>query len=169
MKVYIGKYIYFFGAYQLADLLQKVGVSEDRCYEIGKWLSKTWVGSFLEWIYRKRKRKVKVILHDYDMWNVDSTLSLIIHPLLLKFRNNIGSINCVDNEDVPEHLRTENPYSLARWEWVLDEMIWAHDPEWDDKHGFAGKVFDLDKFCELEERRKNGFRLFGKYYSGLWD
>src|SRR5690606_2479547 len=121
-------------------------------------------GNFLNWVYKKKKRKVEVMLHNYDTWNVDHTLSLIIHPLLIKFKEDSCSHAGVDNEDVPEYLRTDDPYSVKRWEWVLDEMIWAHDPEWDDKYGFGSENFKLEKFKELVARRENGFRLFGKYY-----
>ena len=35
MKVYIGPYKEWWGVYQLADLLKKVNVSQNRCEEIG--------------------------------------------------------------------------------------------------------------------------------------
>ena len=86
-------------------------------------------------------------------------------------------------EDVPEHLRQTNTegwdfqtvfdfyheYEIkegdcdihARWDWVMDEMIFA----------FEKRVEDTDWQATKEEceRVQNGFRLFGKYYQGLWD
>ena len=60
MKVYIGPYRNWWGPYQLANLLQKVGVSDDRCDKIGEWLSDTWVDDLCQWIDSKEKRKIKV-------------------------------------------------------------------------------------------------------------
>lgn len=138
MKVHIGPYLSWFGPYQMADLLQKVGVSEDRCHEIGKWLADTWVGTFLNWIHSKKKRRVKVKLHSYDSWNLDDTLSIIILPLLKQLKATKHGYGFIEDADVPEHLRStaappkENEYdwddnASARYEWVLDEMIWAFE------------------------------------------
>ena len=74
-----------------------------------------------------------------------------------------------------------------RWNWVLAEMIWAFEQEIDDDdesqffdHSQANEDDDLttqmDKIkidrdgLEAHQLRKaNGFRLFGKYFSALWD
>jgi hypothetical protein len=91
----------------------------------------------------------------------------------------------VEDEDVPEHLRSTSAPALTeeqlatgwpddngafRWEWVLDEMVWAFeqmDPEADD-HFFVGK-FDRDGYDAWQERKTRGFVLFGKYFQALWD
>jgi hypothetical protein len=74
-----------------------------------------------------------------------------------------------------------------RWAWVLDEMIWAFelkvqdDPEsqffdysesgnklpWDE--GYVAPKVDWDGLNAHNERKRNAFRLFGKYYENLWD
>jgi hypothetical protein len=75
-----------------------------------------------------------------------------------------------------------------RWAWVLDEMIWAFeqkvidDPEdqffdysgtddkkmpWDSE--YVGPKVDWDGLNAHNERKRNAFRLFGKYYENLWD
>lgn len=83
------------------------------------------------------------------------------------------------------------PEINARWEWVLGEMIWAFEQKADDDS--EGQFFDHsecgdDKFPwdndgtyqsklkvdwvglkAWQKRKENGFRLFGKYYEGLWD
>lgn len=85
-----------------------------------------------------RKRKIKVHIDYYDVWAADHTLGVIIHPILVKLKEVKHGIANVDNEDVPEELRStpvdqekygwdgsvDDKYE-ARWEWVLDEMIWA--------------------------------------------
>lgn len=124
----------------------------------------------------KKNRKVKVEIESFDTWNMDHTLALIIHPLLVQLQNAKEGAPPVENEDVPEHLRyypvdfsyeeaEMDPFWFDRWNYVLSEMIWTfqHISEEDD--------FSLD--FQADERSynrvKNGLRLFGKYYLSLWD
>jgi hypothetical protein len=87
---------------------------------------------------------------------------------------------------------------FKRWDWVMGEMIQAFeckvDEKWDEKYWtgtskiewqesnveYNGKKTsqmvelgdrkcDWDAYKAHEERNSNGFRLFGKYYQGLWD
>jgi len=90
-----------------------------------------------------RPRKVKVHIDDYDVWGADHTLAMIIHPVLVKLKQcKQGSPN-VDDEDVPEHLKStsagpkENEWDTdefhhTRWDYVLDEMIWAFEQHTDE-------------------------------------
>jgi hypothetical protein len=124
----------------------------------------------------------------------------------------------VDDKDVPKGLGLrsteagpkENDWDtdsnhFKRWDWVMDEMIFAfecklddswedafrsgeHDTVWIpiDKDGKSvskedAKFFRMDNGpnhtyeCDYEgmkvvqSRIDNGFKLFGKYYQGLWD
>lgn len=96
--------------------------------------------------WNSRKRKIKVHIHDYDVWGVDHTLALVIVPVLQKLKQNKHGSPFVDDDDVPDHLKStpkENDWELddnhhARWDWVLDEMIWAFeqhlDDEWEDQY-----------------------------------
>jgi hypothetical protein len=139
--------------------------------------------------YPKRggKRKIDVLIDDYDTWSMDHTLSLIIAPLLKKFKDHKGGYPFVDDEDVPVELsRNEeneevsseelDKYRSDRWDYVLDEMIWTFDtisgnieePEF-IKDGPEGQFFDNDMFKSHENRISNGCRLFGKYYRALWN
>jgi hypothetical protein len=140
MKIYIGPYREWVGPYQLADLLQKVGVSEDRCHRIGKWLSNTWVCKFCEWVDKKKKIKTNIRIDDYDVWSMDYTLSLIILPMLKKLKENKHGAPFVADADVPEGLnlrRSEAPpvefeYDtddnfFKRWDWIMDELIWTFE------------------------------------------
>ena len=74
-----------------------------------------------------------------------------------------------------------------KWDWVLNEIIWAHSQIIDDNGD--SKFFDhsevdyntplLDQVAKVKvdrdgldrhhERIDNGLRLFGKYYRSLWD
>lgn len=187
MKVYIGPHKNWFGPYQLARAIcfwHKVDhLREDMTYvdNFGDWLSKRkWLMRLLEWNYRGgHNRKIKVKIHDYDTWNMDDTLSHIIYPMLIQLKKTKHGSPKVDNEDVPAHLH--RPDGLKewdvddnwhhRWNWVLDEMIWAFETSIKQDETFITEDGELDtvRYERFEQRRANGFRLFGKYYSGLWD
>jgi hypothetical protein len=152
MKAEIGNYPSWWGPYQIADLLQKVGVSEDTCHKLGERLSYTWVNTVCGWIHSKKKRKVKVRLDRWDTWNMDSTLAVIILPMLQQLKATKHGSPLVDDFDVPEGLNLrsteappkENEWDVdenleRRWEWILDQMIWSFeqlqpDCDWEDQY-----------------------------------
>ena len=71
----------------------------------------------------------------------------------------------VHTDDVPNELKNINEDDdlfHKRWDYVLDEMIYAFEHK-------ASYKCDTELSSEEEERMDNGFRLFGKYYRGLWD
>jgi hypothetical protein len=85
-----------------------------------------------------RKRKINIRIDNYDVWGADHTLALIIHPVLLKLKETKHGSPSVDDEDVPEALKStsappkENEWDTddnhhLRWEWVMGEMIWAFE------------------------------------------
>lgn len=133
MKVTIGKYINFFGIYQLFDLLQKVGVSEDKCFELAERYDESALANYLQERYTKKKRKVSVHIDDWDIWSVDDTLAIVVVPLLEKLREDKNGVPFIDNEDVPEHLHCEDKHHTEedlkamdkRWQYVLEEMLFA--------------------------------------------
>lgn len=118
-------------------------------------------------------RVMEIHIDPWDTWSLDVTLAHIIVPCLQQLRNEFHGCGFVENEDVPKHLHSEfdciedaylngvDEHWFARWEWVLDEMIW----------GFT-RIRDGLEHCENGEeaaRIQNCCRLFGKYYRGLWD
>ena len=149
---------------------------------------------FLDWIHPPI-RYVKI--DHYDTWSMDHTLAHIIHPMLIQLRDTAMGSGQTDPEDVPEHLRPTDPpgphnnYEDStvheRWQWVMNEMIWAFEQELQDDD--TSKFYDhsgVDHSAGLntqigqikvdragleahEKRKANGFRLFGKYYQSLWD
>lgn len=176
MKVIIGPYLNWVGPYQLADLLQHFGVSKDRCFKIGEWLADTWVNTVCQWIYNKRKRKIVVKLDRWDSWSADHTLALIILPLLKQLQAHKHGSPIVDNEDTPEILH--GPIDIEvddkvhdRWEYVINEMIWAFEQinmdDWEAQ--FFTNGYDVEGHKAHQARINNGLRLFGKYYQALWD
>ena len=137
------------------------------------------------WINDRYERRVDVKLHDYDIWSMDDTLSHVILPMLKLLREKKHGYPHVDDADVPEHLRSTAAPALTqkqidtacpddngapRWEWVLNEMIWAFeqmDPDADD--GFFANGYDHAGHMTWQERKTRGFALFGKYFEALWD
>lgn len=219
MFVKIGKYREFIGPYQIVekiffwtedypDAKKERRWDYELKYKLGPWLASTWVDTFCNWIHKKKHRKIKVKIHRYDSWNVDGTLSLIIYPLLKQLQETKHGSPFVDDEDVPEHLRstvappkanewdTDANHHL-RWDWVLNEMIWAFEhhsrPDEGDEFWLESPELDLDpkpedagqttipirwkkegvylheKAKEHEERKQRAFVLFGKYFRNLWD
>jgi len=53
----------------------------------------------------------------------------------------------------------------ARWDYVLDEMIFAFEFIHPDNEDDIKIRYDAG----TNKRAENGFRLFGKYFRGLWD
>lgn len=153
MRVKIGPYKDWVGPYQIADTLKIFGVSEETCHKVGEKLANTKLNDLCRWIHSKRKRKIKVKLDYYDHWNAYHTLALIILPVLDKIKETKHGAACVDDEDVPEELRSSSappvePWesdsnTFARWDWVLDEMIFAFqnivDDSWEDQF-HTGKI-----------------------------
>ena len=176
MKVVIKASPTWFGLYHCVDLLRFVGVSEDRRDKICFKLTDTWVERFFEKLHMLRAPKDVIIIHPHDTWSMDHTLAKIIVPMLEQLKKTNHGAGLVDDEDVPQHLRsTEAPpkehewdvdaNTFLRWDWVMDEMIWSFKQilkEDDDP-------FCLDTWKEKADRVSNGLRLFGKYYRGLWD
>lgn len=100
----------------------------------------------LQWVYNqtinryldRKERKVKVKIDRYDTWSMDHTLSYIVVPMLKQLQASKHGSPFVDDEDVPEELRStsaptkNDEWDLddnhhKRWEWVLSEMIWAFE------------------------------------------
>jgi hypothetical protein len=168
----------------------------------------TLLYKFLMWVEDKKTRKIKVRIDPYDTWSLDHTLGLIALPMLKQLQATKHGSPWVDDEDVPENLRSgaappkENDYDTddnhhLRWDWVIGEMIFAFETkcgeleDWQDQfhtgkremrfkkleNGNSEMVrgegdtshFDAEGQKAYQERISNGFRLFGKYYEGLWD
>lgn len=141
MKIKIGEFKnWWIGPYQIADSLKLIGVNDRKCGEIGDMLNATWLRGFCEWVYERNpfaKRTVKIQIDEWDTWNCDNTLALIIAPLLKQLLETSTSSSFIDDEDVPLHLRsTEVPpvekYEVdenhhKRYKWALEEMLWAFD------------------------------------------
>ena len=200
MKVYIGPYKDWIGPYQIAGMIffwLKKWPSEEleqrwdyRLHDkFGDWLDGTWVKDFCDWGYKKfAKQKIKVRIDRYDTWSMDYTLSHIIVPMLKQLHATKHGSPWVDDEDVPEELRSTSAPPLTeeqkvfadvddnhhkRWDWMLEEMIWTFEQkaneDSDSIYFSAENGFDKEGYEIYNNRMRNGFRLFGKYFQNLWD
>ena len=217
MKVYIGPYVYRW--------VSKVHDRHmDLKYGYGEWddnkdrEDRAWeqVEDALQWLYNKtinlyldrKQRKIRVCIDEYDTWSMDDTLAPIILPMLKQLNASKHGAPYVDLKDVPKELHGKkltkkqkdngevDDKHFERWDWVLNEMIFAFDSKvndgWEDQYttGEYDWKFEKDEetgYSQMVEgpnhtavtdwegrkahqaRMSNGFRLFGKYYEALWD
>ena len=180
MKVFIGPYKSWVGPYQLADKLSVFGLSEDRCHDIGEWLSgrnkDSWLLKLCQWIDSKRVRDVSIIIDNYDTWSMDSTLALLILPMLKQLRDTKHGSPC----DMPAFSQTSNSAQLCfpfyedgdtladdtghqQWKDILNEMIWAFeqlqpDVDWEDQYWKVRPEIDLEPRDEDEGKTTRPIR-----------
>lgn len=103
----------------------------------------------------------------YDTWSMDHTLADIILPMLKQLDTDKHGAPHVDDEDVPMELQSwvspaKDEYDVdghhfARWDWVLNEMIFAFESKvndgWQEK--FYSGVSDMKTVpCEWDENGK---------------
>ena len=156
------------------------------------------VYNVFNWIwFDRRTQKVKVRIDRWDTWSMDHTLAPIILPMLVQLKATKHGAPLVDDKDVPKELKSTNAplkenewdiddWHFKRWDWVMDEMIWAFEQKcrdhWEDD--YYGPYIESEDKRELfgrfewtddegrkkhQERMSNGFRLFGTYFENLWD
>ena len=110
------------------------------------------------WVLDRVHPKIEYVKIDrYDTWSMDHTLAPIILPMLKQLQKTKHGSPSVDDEDVPEGLglrSTEAPAKenewdtdenwFKRWDWVLDEMIFAFTCKVDDswENEFRSGVHD---------------------------
>lgn len=114
-------------------------------------------------------RKFKVKVSDHDVYSADTTLAVVILPVLKKIKEKKCGAPHVDNADVPENLwRPDGVVEFdvddnwqARWSYVLDAMIWSFEQlhpdgyEWEDQFysGDADYDFVESEFTDTEGNR----------------
>lgn len=202
MKIYLSKpRNHWFSPY---TFLEKVFFWREIDYDepiIEKWSKRLepvskGIAKFLDFVHPE----VKYVKIDYwDTWSMDCTLSPIILPMLIQLQKTKHGSPSVDDQDVPEELRStsapakENEWDTddnwhKRWEWVMEELIWTftqlsdsnnesqfydHSAEDEKEKDFNIRISqikcDYDAMKIHNDRISNGLRLFGKYYRGLWD
>ena len=128
---------------------------------------------FLQWVESKKKRKIKVHIDRWDTWSMDHTLAHIVLPMLEQLQATKHGAPFVDDKDVPKELRSTSAPPLSdkdkdcgavddlhfkRWNWVLDEMIFAFrskldEGKWEDQF-YTGEYDFQSKVTEFDENGK---------------
>jgi len=184
MKVVIGPYTTWIGPYQIAEKLcwwakpvpDEIGMKRkpDWVHEFGRWLGENKDGTdstltkVCQWIESKRHRQIYVRIDKYDTWGMDNTLAHIILPMLKQLKASKHGAPNTDDIDVPKELWStnaepkENEHDtdsnhFKRWDYILDEMIFAfeskRDGTWQDKYS-SGDIDWTSEPCEWDENGK---------------
>jgi len=208
MKVYIGPYVdrwvsyvhdrYMekkYGYFDWPETQTRFENFVEKLEDVLQWIYNHSINLYLD----RKERNIKIRIDRYDTWSMDDTLAHIVVPMLKQLKETKHGAPAVEFKDVPEELMPPDAEAVKklymengetdenffkRWEWVLDEMIWAFEQktidweeqyygEWvEDKSNLLGgrhASTDYDGLKAHQARMSNGFRLFGKYYENLWD
>src|SRR6056300_1543901 len=111
------------------NFLEKLEDAVQSVYNVFNW---AW--------FDRRTQKVKVRIDRWDTWSMDHTLAPIILPMLKQLKETKHGAPYVESADVPKELRinvhqkvaykkdgTTDENFFKRWDWILDEMIWAFE------------------------------------------
>lgn len=137
----------------------------------------TLLYKFLLWVDRVKNKipRQRIKIDYWDTWSLDYTLAPIVLPMLKQLKETKHGSGYIDFEDVPEHMRTgeheqwegqkcfdfyhedveKRKYDVHdRYEWALDEMIFAFehliDDSWEDKYHF-GEWDTYSEACKFDE------------------
>ena len=145
-----------------------------------------------------KERKIKIRIDPWDTWNMDHTLALIILPMLkqLKETKHGASGDMPAFSQTSDYVQPSFPFykegdeaawnaGHEQWNEIMDKMIWSFEQLLDDDYEsrfwikqprysrelgcITGGVYNEKAALLYEERLREGFELFGKYYRGLWD
>lgn len=170
-----------------------------------KWLETLceWNKKFLDTVH-PRIEYVKI--DKWDTWSMDMTVGKIMLPMFKQLKATKHGAPATRDEDVPDYLKSMNAprvadewdiddFHFARWDYILDEIIWAfeninHD-DWEEQYrsGISDiqwkeledgmsemikgpndtRVYDWNGYRKHSERIDNGFRLMGVYFRNMWD
>jgi len=170
MKVYFGPYKNWVGPHQIAKtILFWMDRDDDRVYNFGELLDKIpGLTKFCLWVEKHRQRRIHVRIDKYDTWSMDHTLAYIILPMLKQLKDTKHGSPLVEDDDVPDEFKSTSAppkkdewdvddNHFKRWDWVLDEMIFAFEcklnDSWDDE--FWTGEWGKSEFVETDEEHLN--------------
>lgn len=132
-------------------------------------------------------QKIKVQIDPWDTWSMDHTLAHIVTPMLKQLKETKHGAPLVDDEDVPDKLKStaskkkkKNEWDtdgnwFKRWDYVLGEMIFAFESmttDWEQQF-YSGEVDiafvpiksknkKLDGMIEMKKGPKDTFKVDDK-------
>jgi hypothetical protein len=180
MKIYMSRYRnHWFSPYPIVAKIFRTDDWDDPRVE--KWAEHRYlqgiskgIQKFLDFVH---PRITYVKIDKWDTWSMDTTLAFIILPMLKQLKETKHGAPLVDDIDVPEELKStsappkENDWDtdanhFKRWDWVLDEMIWAFGQILDpDTSSFESGVMDFK--TEPFQINEEGKTLSYKIVQGL--
>ena len=134
----------------------------------------------------RKNRAEHVHIDNFDVWNLDHTLSCIIHPALIRLKETKHGYPELfeDGMVTPNHWDrqlhfdfidedVETKYLIKKWNDILDKMIRAfgliiHKEDHEDAAYQSEKSYAV-YMKEYYDAVDEGLSLFAKYYHNLWD
>lgn len=128
-----------------------------------------------------------IIIDNFDTWNVDYTLARVIHPVLVKYQENMhgypelweDGMVTTHNYDRQLHFDfidedVENDYLFNKWKDIVSKMcrsfgMIVHKEDWEkswENLSWAEQRKEEKKYYEAIDE---GLTLFSKHYHSLWD
>jgi hypothetical protein len=144
MKVYISKYRdHWLSPYTICEKIcwwREIDYDEPWVKQVVKVLDPV-MGAWRDFLDLVHPRIEYVKIDRWDTWSMDSTLTPIILPMLRQLHKTKHGAPNTDDEDVPPNLRSTTKAAqkakkeswdtdgnhFKRWDWVMDEMIWAFE------------------------------------------
>lgn len=135
--------------------LKKMNFVETTVYKVIEMVQDTIINRYNR--YLRSKNRVHVKIDRWDLFSLDHTLSLIILPALQKFKEDDRVSFQVDDEDVPDNIKSTNskPYDSSigelddfyfdRSKYIMDAMIYSFEKIVDDswEHDFYSYPNDV--------------------------
>ena len=149
MKVYINKYRdHWLSPYTICEKIcwwREIDYDEPWVQKVVKVLDPV-MGVWRNFLDILHPRIEYVKIDPWDTWSMDSTLTPIILPMLKQLRKDKHGAPYTEDADVPERLRSTTKAAIKskkeswdtdcnhfkRWDWIMDEMIWAFEQLADD-------------------------------------
>ena len=149
MKVYINKYRdHWLSPYTICEKIcwwREIDYDEPWVQRVVKVLDPV-MGVWRDFLDMVHPRIEYVKIDPWDTWSMDSTLTPIILPMLRQLRKDKHGAPFTEDADVPERLRSTTKAAIKskkeswdtdgnhfkRWDWIMDEMIWAFEQLADD-------------------------------------
>jgi hypothetical protein len=141
----------------LEDELREKSLFVENPAWVERWAERLMpISEAVQWLLTRIYPRVSYVKIDYyDTWSMDHTLGQIALPMLKQLQASKHGAPLVDDEDVPEELKStsappkENEYDtddnhFKRWDWVMEEMIFAFEHRLDDswQDAFRSGVHD---------------------------
>lgn len=111
---------------------------------------KVFIGPYVPWD-EEGNREINVEIHDYDTWNMDSTLALVILPMLKQLKETkqgapgsmpaFSQVSHYYSQETMAFYEEDNDVAWdeghKQWEEILDKMIWSFEQlleDWEDQY-----------------------------------